>query len=78
MSRPMIVFGVNVYESPYAVTVRVTHGIERNPIKKRRRNWRVVRNEHHDPAMFKTAQGFIVHPALMKKLKQAAQGGSNE
>lgn len=65
-------FGIRFVEHWLAVSVR--HKVERHPIKKRRRNWRVVRVS--EPGAFKVRDPFTgvetmyVHPKIMAELKK--------
>lgn len=68
--------GLRITESPYAETLKVWHTIERHPIAKRRRQWRVQRHERRDPCIYKLHDGtLVVHPTLMARMR-AALGAS--
>jgi len=68
----MFTLGTRIHSNPLCIKVEVTWRIERHPIRKRRRNWRVVRHEASTPCAFKLADGSVVmHPDLYSQLKQA-------
>jgi len=72
-------FGIRIFENPLLVKTVVTYQVQRSPIKKRRRNWRVVRIEKQEPAIFMLAGGMMaVHPALMAKMRQALHEQSQQ
>jgi hypothetical protein len=65
--------GVRVFQSPLALNYRCWFEVERLPIKKRRRGYRVRKHEESTPGCWGLADGsFVMHPALLAKLKAAA------
>lgn len=62
--------GMQIQPSVNAVTVKVWHTVERMPIRKRRRNWRVVRHSTSTPAMYVLHGKIVVcHPSIYDKIK---------
>ncbi len=64
--------GINVYCNDLCVEVIVRWVPQQSPIRKRRRNWRVIRVEERKPCAWQTPQGIFAHPTLYKQLKQLA------
>lgn len=62
--------GMNIVPHPLAVTRRME--VQRHPIKKRRRNWSVVRVER--PGCYQIGNTFYMHPELVQKLKEHTNG----
>ncbi len=60
--------GIDIIENPLCVKVRVCFELRRHPLKKRRRNWSVVRVESTEPAVYMMAGRLFVHPSLVAKL----------
>lgn len=58
--------GMNIVPHSLAVDQRME--VQRHPIKKRRRNWRVVRVER--PGCWQIGNTFYMHPELVQKLKE--------
>jgi hypothetical protein len=72
--RGVNLFGIPVVVNPLAVEHRVWFTVERWPIPKRRRRWRVVRHEETKPAMFIVGENIfgrktaVLHPELFAKI----------
>lgn len=62
--------GMKVLVSPHATKNVSVWAVERNPIPKRRRNWRVVRKTITEPVAYKMGETLIVHPTIFDKLKE--------
>lgn len=62
--------GMRVLVSPHATKNVSVWAVERNPIPKRRRNWRVVRKTTTEPVSYMMDGTLIVHPTIFEKLKQ--------
>ena len=63
---------IRVHSNPLCERVVVSWHIERHAMKKRRRNWRVVRHEVRIPCAYKLADGSVVmHPTLYAQLQHA-------
>ena len=60
--------GKPIYPSEFAREVRDEFRVERMPIAKRRRNWRVVKHHIDRPGCFMTANAIFMHPDLIAKL----------
>lgn len=67
MNNFLSIAGVRVFESDFAITIKWM--IEKHPIKKRRRNWRIVRKEV--PGCWQMGGDFYMHPVLFSKLREA-------
>lgn len=65
----MSLYGMNVVSQPLAVDRRME--VQRHPIKKRRRQWRVVRVER--PGCWQIGNTFYMHPELIEKLRAQAR-----
>lgn len=61
--------GIQIHESPYAVKTVFT--VQPWPTKKRRKGYRVVR-EQHPCAYMVNGIGMAVHPLFMAKLRSLA------
>lgn len=75
----MNLFGLNIVSSPYAREIRDEYRVEPNPIRKRRRNWRIVKHHIDRPAVFMINTAFlsldgrggpqlVAHPDVMAML----------
>ena len=64
---------MNIVPHVLAREVRDTFTIERNPIKKRRRNWRVVKHRIDRPGAFVCGDVIYMHPDLVAKLRAQTQ-----
>jgi hypothetical protein len=64
--------GIRIVTSRFAETTKVWHTIERaGPKRKRRKNWRVQRNEKREPCAYRLADGtLVVHPTIEHALRQ--------
>lgn len=58
--------GVRVFESSFATSIKWV--IEKHPIKKKRRGWRVVRKTV--PGCWKVGDDLYMHPVLLAKLRE--------
>lgn len=67
MNNFVSVAGVRVFESDFATGIKFV--VEKHPIKKRRRNWRIVRKQV--PACWQMSGDFYMHPVLFAKLREA-------
>lgn len=66
--------GIPVIANELALNVVVWYAVEPHPIQKRRRQWRVVRRERHEPCSYKLANGTLVmHPMLIALLRERAE-----
>lgn len=65
----MHIQGMNVV--PHPLAIQVVHKVQRHPIRKRRRNWRVVREEQ--PGCWVSGTTFFMHPVLVERLKEAVR-----
>ena len=72
------IYGLDVVSAPMAREVRTEWRIERNPRKKRRRNWLVVKHQIDRPAMYRSGNTLFVHPELLAKLKDAVPNAKNQ
>jgi len=72
------IYGLTVVSAPMAREVRTVWRIERNPIKKRRRNWLVVKHRIDRPAMYRSGNTLFVHPELLAKLNDEVPNDSNK
>ena len=61
--------GMRVVSHPLAREVRDEWKVERNPIPKRRRQWRVVKHHIDRPGCYKVCDTFYMHPELIEKLR---------
>lgn len=59
--------GVRVFESEFATNIKWV--IEKHPIKKRRRNWRISCKQV--PGCWQMGGDFYMHPVLFAKLSEA-------
>lgn len=65
--------GMRVMSSPLAREVRDEYRVERSPIRKRRRNWSVVKHHIDKPCAYVLGGHTIVaHPEIVAKLKGSA------
>ncbi len=62
----MNLYGMKVVSTPHAQERKFE--VQRHPIKKRRRNWCVVRVMQ--PGCFQVGSTFFMHPELYEKLRQ--------
>lgn len=68
--------GLNIVSHPLAVSVRFESRVERHAIKKRRRNWRVVKHRIETPCAYQSGSTLYMHPSLVAELKRQTSGGS--
>lgn len=64
----MSFFGIKIVPHMLARDIRDEWKVERNPIKKRRRNWRVVKYHIDRPGAFMAGDVCFMHPELIAKL----------
>lgn len=69
--------GVTVIAHPLAREIREVWEIEKSPIKKRRRNWRVVKNVINRPGCYMMGGVMYMHPDLISKLRLASSPPEN-
>ena len=62
--------GIPVIISPNAVSITHVWCVVAHPIKKRRRQWRAIQQEIHNPTAYRTPHGLVMHPALFDELKR--------
>lgn len=63
-------FGVRVVAHPLAREVRDEWKVERHPIPKKRRQWRVVKHHIDRPGAYQIGNTIYMHPDLVAKLKE--------
>jgi hypothetical protein len=63
--------GLAVVPSPHAREVRIEFRVERMPIKKRRRGWRVVRHQIDRPGCYRAGNILFIHPELLESMKRS-------
>ena len=61
-------FGLLIVPHPLARERRVEWKVEPWPIKKRRRNWRVVKHHIDQPGVYQVGNTIYMHPDLVAKL----------
>lgn len=62
--------GLKVVSSPYAREIRDEYRVERVPIPKRRRRWRVVKHHIDRPCAYILTGGTaVLHPELLAALR---------
>jgi hypothetical protein len=66
LDAPQSLYGMKIVCHPLAVEIR--HEVQRHPIKKRRRNWRVVKVQR--PGCYQAGNTFYMHPEIYAKLKE--------
>ena len=69
-------FGFDIIVNPFCETVKVSYELRRNAIKKRRRNWSVVRVQTTEPAAYMMAGRIYAHPSLVAKLRMELKAGA--
>lgn len=70
---PIEIAGIKVYRHVLAVEVCYEWRIERHPIRKHRRQWRVVKHRIERPGAFQICNSIYMHPELFGKLKAATK-----
>ena len=63
-------FGLKIFANPLVREVRDEWTVEPMPIKKRRRNWRMVKRHIDRPSVIQMGDVFFAHPEIIEKLKQ--------
>ena len=66
----MLLHGLNIIAHPLAT--QIAYVVQRHPIRKRRRNWRVVRVEQ--PGCWQMGNTFYMHPVLVQRLLELPHG----
>lgn len=69
----MMLAGMRVVSHPLARDVRDLWKVERHPIPKKRRNWRVVKHHIDRPGCYQVVDTFYMHPDLVEKLCEATR-----
>lgn len=64
-------FGVNIVPHALAIEARDEWRVEAHPIRKRRRNWRVVKRHIVKPSAYQIGNTIYMHPDLVARLKEA-------
>lgn len=64
--------GMRVVSSLLARDVRDEFRVERNPIKKRRRGWLVVKHRIDRPGCYRVGDTLYMHPDLIARLQRVA------
>lgn len=59
--------GLTIVPSMMAFVTREVWLVGRHPIRKRRRNWRVVKHRIEEPAMIQSGSVIYMHPDLIAK-----------
>ena len=62
--------GLNIVLHPLAREVRDEWRVERHPIPKRRRRWRVVKHRIDRPGAYQIGNTIYMHPDLVEKLRE--------
>ena len=62
------IFGARIYISDRAAQTHTKWVTVRNPIEKRRRRWRLLREVETRPCAYQTPYGLYVHPAIYDEL----------
>lgn len=60
--------GMRIVSTSSAINIRTVWSVERHPIPKRRRQWRVVKRQVHSPGVFQVGDVFYMHPHLIEQL----------
>lgn len=69
-------FGLKIVAHPLAREVRDEWRVEAHPIRKRRRNWRVVKHHIDRPGAYQIGNTIYMHPDLVAKLKEVTPNAS--
>ena len=62
--------GMRIVQHSLAVTVRDEWKVERHPIKKKRRQWRVAKHRITTPSCYQVGDTLYMHPELVERLRQ--------
>jgi hypothetical protein len=71
MSGLMGLCGLDIYANDLCAHTRVTWSVERHPLPKHRRQWRVVRREAQEPTMYQMGRKIYAHPTIVAQLIKA-------
>lgn len=71
-SHHLSIYGHEVVVSPYAEKVTKAWVVKALPIRKRRRQYRVVEEITRTPAVLKVHSQFVVHPNIYAELRKMA------
>lgn len=66
----MYLYGMKVVSTPLAREVRDEWRVERHPLPKRRRQWRVVKHHIDKPGCYRVGDTFYMHPDIVAQLPQ--------
>lgn len=80
MSRhtPGPLHGLNIFSHPLARDIRTEWKVERNPIKKKRKGWRVVKQHIDRPGCYQIGNTLYMHPELFEKLRDSIAKAEGE
>jgi hypothetical protein len=65
-------FGMSIVPHRLALEIRDEWRVERHPIKKKRRNWRVVKHRINRPCAIQCGSVIYMHPDLIALLPQGS------
>lgn len=65
-----IIDGIEVTAHPLALQYKTRFLVEKNPIQKRRRGYRVCKESYSEPGCIVVMGRVYMHPALIAKLKE--------
>ena len=68
--RIMSLFGISIVSHPLALSVRNVFTVEKTPIRKRRRGWRVIKTKVETPGAYQIGGTIYAHPSIVQKLKE--------
>jgi len=69
--------GIPIMVNELAREVRDEFKVERNPIPKRRRGWRVVKHHIDRPGCYQMGGTFVMHPEVYQRLVAQSKERSN-
>ena len=69
----MIINGFQIIPHPLARDVLDVWRVEKNPVLKRRRNWRVVKHRIDRPGAYRIGSVIYMHPDLVKELQRTIE-----